>query len=289
MVALLQPRSAPSAASASARGRSHESLLCTAALPPPPPRASASSFSASASACRFAARRSGALAGAAAPHPLAPRRAPRCHHGRAPLAPSPRAAAPRVTLATRRDFIEVSDAFVDAFFLEGKADALDGSGRTRLARAALNDLEARYSSRRVAPRSHARTHESAHARSTRARTPRAGPGGCCARADARSLRCLFTVSFSRARVCARSRGGLRALYIVRDADGEVLGCAGIEPQPFLRNAVLVRAPRAHLSAFFLSESLFHRSSRARALALSSPFLPPSRSAAWRAATRRRAR
>ncbi len=59
----------------------------------------------------------------------------------------PRAAAPRVELATRRDFVDVADAFVDAFFLDGKTDALDGSGRVRLGRAALNDLEGRYSSR----------------------------------------------------------------------------------------------------------------------------------------------
>jgi hypothetical protein len=59
----------------------------------------------------------------------------------------PRAAAPRVELATRRDFADVADAFVDAFFLDGKTDALDGSGRVRLGRAALNDLEGRYLSR----------------------------------------------------------------------------------------------------------------------------------------------
>jgi hypothetical protein len=151
-MAALLPRHAPVARAAHAA--SHESPR--AAASPPPPRAAACA----AAACRLSARRSAALGGASASlAPLArvappqPSQQRRRGHGRAPLALSPRAAAPRVTLATRRDFIEVSDAFVDAFFLDGKPDALDGSGRTRLARAALNDLEARYSSRRAPPAS----------------------------------------------------------------------------------------------------------------------------------------
>ena len=95
-------------------------------------------------ASRLSSRRSralGACVGAAAARRV-------CAARQASLL-APRAGAPRVEVASRRDFADVADAFVDAFFLDGQTDALDGSSRARLGRAALNDLEGRYSSRRV--------------------------------------------------------------------------------------------------------------------------------------------
>ena len=122
-------------------------------------------------------------------------------------------------VASRRDFADVADAFVDAFFLDGQTDALDGSSRARLGRAALNDLEGRYSSRRV---------HGVGPAATRAARPRA------LRRTPPPLRRV---------ALPRSRGGERALFVVRDDDGEVLACAGVEPQYFVGNAILVRAKR----------------------------------------------
>ena len=118
----------------------------------------------------------------------------------------------RVERATRRDLPEVADSFVLSFFLDGKEDLLDGSSRRRLVSAALKDLEGRYGA------------------------------GCVVvwRGEPhRRLRCLSTLCFSPP--CSRRgrAGEQRALLVVRDADGSVVACAGVEPQPFQQNVILV--------------------------------------------------
>ena len=57
---------------------------------------------------------------------------------------------------------------------------------------------------------------------------------------ARERRELICLSRSLIAYPLRSRGGERALFVVRDDDGEVLACAGVEPQYFVGNAILVR-------------------------------------------------
>ena len=127
--------------------------------------------------------------------------------GRRRRSPAPCASAPcagsKVLVARPRDYVEISDAFVDAFFLEGKKTSLDPAGRQRLQRAAQRDLENRYGSG-CGPRrgDHAQAHGSPH--------------------------------------LARGRRGNRALLYVRGAGGEVLGCVGVEPQPFVGDAILAR-------------------------------------------------
>lgn len=122
--------------------------------------------------------------------------------------------------ATRRELQEVGSAFVKAFFLGGDEGRLSEGSRRRLERAAVADLDNRYG---CAP--------------LRAYRLSSASGPSCH--GTHGLPPVGRLSFRFVR-----RQGQRALFVARDDDGEVGGCAGVEVAAFDGETLLASAPLA---------------------------------------------